>query len=143
MRTPERAKRPTEIESLEAQLRQARAALILSEKEFARQRQTHSTGVSSSQDLDRAAAARDQDSQRVAQLEADLKTARLGSRTDLILAADALQQAQEAALARAQWDLAQKTQSAPGPAWCSMFSTGRANGWPPAAPWWPCFRRAT
>ena len=108
-----KGKRPTEIESIEAQLRQARAALTLSEKECARQRQTHSTGVSSSQDLDRAAAARDQDSQRVAQLEADLETARLGSRADMVLAAVALQQAQEAAVTRAQWDLDQKTQSAP------------------------------
>jgi len=108
-----KGKRPTEIESLEAQLRQARAALILSEKELARQGQTHSTGVSSRQELDRAAAVRDQDRQRVAQLEADLKTAGLGSRSDLILAAVALQQAQEAALSRAQWELAQKAQSAP------------------------------
>ncbi len=108
-----KGRRPTEIESLEAQLEQARAALALSEKELSRQQRLRSTGVSSAQDLDRACAAHDQDSRRVAQLEADLKTAHLGARTDLVAAAQAQVQAQEAALARAGWDLAQKEQSAP------------------------------
>jgi HlyD family secretion protein len=109
-----KGKRPSEIESIEAQLKQARVALTLSEKEFARQEKlTRIQGANSEQDLDRARATRDQDSQRVAQLEADLKTARLGSRVDQLLAAEATQQAQEAVLARAQWDLSQKAQSAP------------------------------
>ena len=109
-----KGKRPSEIESMEAQLKQARVALTLSEKESARQeRLTHIPGATSEQDLDRARATRDQDNQRVAQLEADLKTARLGSRIDLVLAAEATQRAQEAALARAEWDLSQKAQSAP------------------------------
>ena len=108
-----KGKRPPEIQSMEAQLQQARAALVLSEKELARQEHMRGTGVSSVQDLDRAAAARDEDSQRVEQLEADLKTARLGSRIDLVAAAEAVQQAQEAALARAEWNLAEKAQSAP------------------------------
>ena len=56
---------------------------------------------------------RDQDSQRVAQLEADLKTAQLGSRIDQIAAAEANVRALEAALAKAEWDLSQKRQAAP------------------------------
>lgn len=109
-----KGKRPSEIESMEAQLKQARAALAFSEKELARQeRLMRIPGATFEQDLDRARSSKDQDSQRVAQLEADLKTARLGSRTDLVLAAEAVQRAQEAVLTRAQWDLSQKSQSAP------------------------------
>ncbi|MBI5592895.1 MAG: HlyD family efflux transporter periplasmic adaptor subunit [Deltaproteobacteria bacterium] len=109
-----KGKRPSEIASIEAQMKQARVALTLSEREFARQEKlTRIQGANSEQDLDRARAARDQDSQRVAQLEADLKTAQLGSRVDQLLAAEATQRAQEAVLARADWDLSQKAQSAP------------------------------
>jgi HlyD family secretion protein len=109
-----KGKRPSEIESIEAQLKQARAALTLSEREYARQEKlTRIPGATSEQELDRSRATRDQDSQRVAQLEADMKTARLGSRIDQVLAAEASQRAQEAALARAEWDLSQKAQRAP------------------------------
>jgi HlyD family secretion protein len=108
-----KGKRPQEIESIEAQLRQARAALILSEKELARQQELFRTGASTAQDFDRARSTHDQDRQRVSQLEADLATAQLASRDDQIVAAEATARAQEAALARADWDLSQKKQSAP------------------------------
>ena len=107
-----KGKRPTEIASLESQLRQARAALVLSEKEFKRQQELYKSGSSPTQDLDRARSAQDQDRQRVAQLEADLQTAQLGSRTDQVAAAKANLNALEAALARAEWDLSQKQQAA-------------------------------
>jgi HlyD family secretion protein len=106
-------KRPTEIASIEAQLQQARAALTLSEKEFTRQEDLTRTGAASKQEFDRARSARDQDRQRVAQLEAELKTAQLGSRVDQVAAAEAEAHAREAALARADWDLSQKRQLAP------------------------------
>jgi HlyD family secretion protein len=64
-------------------------------------------------EVDRARSSRDQNQQRVSQLEAELKTALLGSRTDLIAAAEAEVRAKEAALAKAEWDLAQKRQVAP------------------------------
>jgi HlyD family secretion protein len=109
-----KGKRPSELESIEAQLKSSRAALTLSERELARQEKlARIPGAASEQDLDRARAVRDQDNQRVAQLEADLKTARLGSRIDQIAAAEAALQVQEAALVRAEWDLSQKAQSAP------------------------------
>jgi HlyD family secretion protein len=106
-------KRPSEIASIEAQLQQARAALTLSEKEFVRQEDLTRSGAASKQEFDRARSARDQDRQRVAQLEADLKTAQLGSRVDQVAAAEAEARAREAALARADWDLSQKRQLAP------------------------------
>ena len=108
-----KGKRPSEIEAIEAQLQQARAALELAEKEFSRQEGLVRSGATTVQELDRARATRDQDRQRVAQLEADLKTAQLGSRSDQIAAAEANVRALEAALAKAEWDLSQKRQTAP------------------------------
>jgi HlyD family secretion protein len=121
-----KGKRPSEIESLEAQLRQAQEALALSEKEFARQEELFSSGATTSQSLDRARATRDQDRQRVAQLQADLKTAQLGSRSDQIAAGEANVRALEAALAEAQWNLAQKHQTAPqvGLVFDTLFEQG-------------------
>ena len=107
-----KGKRPPELESAEAALKQARASLVLSEKEFKRQDDLHQRGVTSAQDFDRARSTRDQDQHRVAQLEADLQTAHLGSRDDQVAAAEANVRALEAALAQAEWNLSQKRQSA-------------------------------
>jgi HlyD family secretion protein len=109
-----KGKRPSEIESLKAQLKQAQAALRLSTREVARQEGLSQVpGAAVELEVDRARAARDQDRQRVAQLEAELNTALLGSRTDQVIAAEAEVRAREAALARADWELAQKRQQAP------------------------------
>ena len=108
-----KGRRPTELNSMEAQLRQVRAALILSEKEFKRQDDLYRRGVSSAADFDRARSVRDQDQNRVAQMEADLQTAHLGSRDDQIAAAEASVRALQAALTQADWGLSQKRQSAP------------------------------
>ncbi|MBI5571651.1 MAG: HlyD family efflux transporter periplasmic adaptor subunit [Desulfomonile tiedjei] len=108
-----KGKRPTEIESIEAQLKQARAALGFSSIEYDRQKKLAQTGARSQEDLDRSRSIRDQDHQRVAQLEADLATALLGSRHDQIVAAEDNVRALQAALDRAEWNLAQKRQAAP------------------------------
>ncbi|HEX6532172.1 MAG TPA: HlyD family efflux transporter periplasmic adaptor subunit [Nitrospira sp.] len=109
-----KGKRPTEIESIKAQLKQAQAALRLSSREVARQEGlTTVPGAAVELEVDRARAARDQDRQRVAQLQADLDTALLGSRTDQVIAAEAEVHAREAALVRAEWELGQKRQQAP------------------------------
>jgi HlyD family secretion protein len=55
----------------------------------------------------------DQNRRRTAQLEADLKTAQLGARSDQITAAEANVQALEAALAAVEWNLSQKRRTAP------------------------------
>jgi HlyD family secretion protein len=126
-----KGQRPTEIAALESQLQQARAAVLLSEKEFARQQELHRSGASSTQDLDRARSARDQDRQRVATLEANLQTAQLGSRVDQVMAAEANVRMMGAALVRADWDLAQKRQAAPQDA--LVFDTlFREGEWVPA-----------
>ena len=107
-----KGRRPSELASLEAQIGQAKAAASLSEQELKRQEDLLPSGATSKTDLDRARAARDRDQDRVAELTADLKTAQLGSREDQIAAADAEVKAREAALAKAEWDLAQKRQTA-------------------------------
>ena len=75
---------------------------------------------------------REQDGHSVSQAEADLKTAQLGARNDQIAAAEAEVRALQAALARAEWDLSQKRQSAPQEDWYSTPFTVRANGSPQA-----------
>lgn len=126
-----KGKRPPEIEANESLLSQSRTSLALSEREFARQAALSGSGASSPQEMDKARSVRDQDLQRVSQMEADLKTARLGLRSDQIAAAEANVRALEAAVAKADWDLAQKRQSAPQAG--SVFDTlYRAGEWVPA-----------
>jgi HlyD family secretion protein len=109
-----KGKRPSEIESISAQLKQARAALDLAIKDAVRLENLSKTpGAVAAEDIDRVHSVRDQDQQRVSQLEAELTTAQLGARADQIAAAEANVRAQEAVLARADWDLAQKRQDAP------------------------------
>jgi HlyD family secretion protein len=108
-----KGQRSSEIEALEAQLAQARSMLTFSENELKRQSELASKDVSSPQDLDKARTGRDRDKHRVAELEAELETARLGSRSDQIAAEEANVRALEAVLARAEWDLGQKRQTAP------------------------------
>jgi len=106
-------KRPTEIASAQAQLKQAQAGLNMSEKDFARQDSLIQTGAISMQDFQKARMTRDQDRQQMEQLASDLQTAGLGARVEQIAAAEAAARASEAALAKAQWDLDQKSQAAP------------------------------
>src|SRR5581483_1456993 len=108
-----KGKRPTEIEAIEAQLKQARAALALAERDYVRQSNLQKTpGAAVESEVDRARSARDHARQRVTELEAELETARLGSRADQIEAAEANVRALEAMLAKADWDLSQKRQAA-------------------------------
>ena len=107
-----KGKRPTEIESSRAQLAQAQAAANFSERELARQLDLVAKGFVSQQRADEARAARDRDRNRVAELQADLDTARSGSRPDEIRAAEAEAAAAREALAQADWRLRQKTVAA-------------------------------
>jgi HlyD family secretion protein len=108
-----KGKRPTEIAAATAQLNLARTALQFSEKELQRQEKLLAAGIVSVQDVDRLKSQRDQDRQRVVQLEAELGTAQIGLRSDQIAAAEASMKAMEATLGRSEWDLAQRRQSAP------------------------------
>jgi len=87
--------------------------LQFSEKELQRQEKLLTAGIVSVQDVDRLRSQRDQDRQRVTQLEAEIGTAKMGLRGDQIAAAEAGMKAMEATLGRSEWDLAQRRQHAP------------------------------
>jgi HlyD family secretion protein len=108
-----KGKRPTEIASLEAQLERAQANLKLSKAEFERREQLGVADVVSREELDQARAQRDADQAQVDQLAADLETARLGGREDVIRAAEATVESQKAALDKARWSFDQKEQFTP------------------------------
>jgi HlyD family secretion protein len=105
--------RPSEIQSIQAQLDQAKAALILSQRELERQSKLFKSSVAAQRDEDVARAQRDQDQQRVAQLTATLETAQLGARSEQVVAAEENLRAQQAALNGMEWNLSQKQQNAP------------------------------
>ena len=108
-----KGRRASELESLQAQVRQAREAMALSDRELARQENLTQSGAVAVESIDRARSAHLQNRQRVAQLEAEVKTALLGQRDDQIQAAEAEVKAREAALKKAEWDLSETQQRAP------------------------------
>jgi HlyD family secretion protein len=108
-----KGKRPSEIDSLAAQLDRAQADLKLAAAELERREKLGRSDVISPEELDQARAQRDADQAQVAQLTADLATARLGAREDTILAAESAMKSQAAALERANWSVEQKQQFAP------------------------------
>ena len=108
-----KSKRPPEIDAVRAQLEQARASLKLSEVNLKRQEQLVAANFVSKERADEARAGFERDKAHVAELEAQLTTARLAARQDEIRAAEHNAAAARAALAQAEWKLAQKTVAAP------------------------------
>lgn len=104
-----KAKRPTEIDAVRAQLAQAEAAFRLSQAQLRRAEDLVARNFVSRERLDEARTNHDRDGQRVAELRAQLATARLAARPDEIKAAESSVGAAKAALAQAEWRLAQKT----------------------------------
>lgn len=109
----EKARRPSEIEAVAAQLAQTEAAVRLSGAELRRTEALVADNFVSRARLDEARSAVDRDRARVQQLQAELRTARLGAREDEVAAARAGVAAAQAALEQAQWRLAQKSVRAP------------------------------
>jgi HlyD family secretion protein len=108
--------RPSELAALEARLAQAAAAADLSARELARATKLHETTVLSDDDFDRTRLTHEANTKLVAETAAQLATAQLGGRLDAIAAAEADVAAAQAALDRAGWSVAQKSQAAPGAA---------------------------
>lgn len=108
-----KSRRPTEIAAVRAQLAQAEAALELSEAQLRRTAQLVAQNFISKERYDEAQSARERDRARVAQLTADLATARLAARPDEIKAAEAAVAAAKATLEQAAWRLEQKSATAP------------------------------
>lgn len=108
-----KARRPQEIETVEQQLVQAKAARVASQAAVTRQTDLVNKGFASASQLDDLRAALDRDNARVAELQAQLALARSPSRADTIAAAQAEVQAARAALAATQWREGQQRQNAP------------------------------
>lgn len=108
-----KSKRQPEIDAVNAQLEQARASLRLSEVNLKRQEQLVAANFVAKEKVDEARAGFERDKAHVAELEAQLATARLAARQDEIRAAEFSAAAARAALVQADWKLAQKTVRAP------------------------------
>lgn len=105
--------RPSELATLEARVEQARASAELSQRELERAGQLFQSGVLAATEHDRARLTHERNRGTIEEVAARLATARLGGRTDAIAAAEAEVAAATAARERADWAVAQKTQSAP------------------------------
>lgn len=104
-----KGKRPTEIEAVRAQLAQAEAAAQFSRSQLRRAEDLVAQNFLAKDRVDEARATHDRDTQRVAELKAQLATARLAARPDEIKAAEHNVEAAKAALAQAEWRLDQKS----------------------------------
>lgn len=105
--------RPSELAALEAQVEQARATEELAQIDFKRIETLRQTDVVAESEYDRARLMLERAKGSLDQLSAQLATARLGGRADVIAAAEAEVQAARAAKERTDWNVEQKTQRAP------------------------------
>jgi len=109
----QKGRRPTELEAIRAQLAQADANATLSRTQLDRMQELVRQNFVAKERLDEARAAYTRDTQRVKELRAQLATANLAARPDEIKAAEYNVEAARAALAQAEWRLAQKSVHAP------------------------------
>jgi HlyD family secretion protein len=108
-----KGKRPDEVAAVAEQLAQAQAAQALSAASLKREKQLASSRFISPSRIDEAQAALNRDVAHVRELQAQLRVAKLGARSDEIVAAEQDLQAAQAQLAQVNWTLAQKTQRIP------------------------------
>lgn len=109
----EKGSRPSEIASIQARLKQAKASASLAEIEYERRQRLIRAQTISQEELDRAQSDYEQKQQAVRQINAELRTARLGARSDEIRAAMAQVLQSQARLEQTVWNYNQKRQSAP------------------------------
>lgn len=108
------ARRPPEIEAVRAQLEQSRAARELARTQLAQQEKLFKGGFTSQIALDQARSAYEQSVARVAEMDAQLKNARLPLGRDAEReAAEREVKAAQAALEQAAWRLERKSVAAP------------------------------
>ena len=105
--------RPTEIATLQARLEQSRTAAELSKLELERQEPLFKNGVLAPAEFDRVRLTHARNTRSVDELTAQIATARLGGRSDAVVAAEAEVSAASAAKERADWNVTQKSQAAP------------------------------
>lgn len=106
-------KRPTEVASFDQQLRRANATRDLSAAQLRRQQELHRAGFVSAAALDDARTQLKRDEAAVADLQAQVATAKLPARTQEIHAAEAEAKAAREVVAQSEWRLAQRAIAAP------------------------------
>lgn len=107
-------RRAPEIETLQAQLEQARTAARLSASQLEQQQKLFKGGFIAESRLDEARSTHQRNQARVAEVQAQLRTARLPlGREAELAAAEAEIAAAKAAVAQAEWRLQQKSVAAP------------------------------
>jgi HlyD family secretion protein len=111
-----KGKRPAELQAIDQQLAQARAAQAVSQAALQRQQQLVAQGFVSALRLDELVAARDRDAARVQELQAQRALATEAARSDEIAAATAEARASSADLALAAWREGQMQRTAPAEA---------------------------
>ncbi|WFS60877.1 HlyD family efflux transporter periplasmic adaptor subunit [Pseudodesulfovibrio thermohalotolerans] len=126
-----KGQRPSEIASIQARLQKAKSSVSLAKIEYERRVKLVAAETISQEELDRAESDYEQKQQLVSEIESELRTARLGARSDLILAAESEVRQARAQLDQAQWNLDQKQTTAPadGFVFDTLFREGE---WIPA-----------
>jgi HlyD family secretion protein len=102
-------KRADELKAIEAQIAQAEANLALGRRELARQQELATSPAANPRTLDQARATAAAEQARLAELQAQLRVARLPAREDEIAAAKAQMDAAAAELAEAEIKLGDRT----------------------------------
>ncbi|MEZ4525263.1 MAG: HlyD family efflux transporter periplasmic adaptor subunit [Desulfobacterales bacterium] len=118
--------RPSEIDAINARLRQAQLSLRLAETEYRRRVALSRKQGVSQEERERALTAYEHEQQKVKQVEAELAIAQSGAREDEIHAAEAQVESAKARLEQANWNLAQKTRISPeaGLIFDTFYETG-------------------
>lgn len=129
-----KGKRPEEMRAIEEQIKSAEANFNFSALHFKRMEKMVKTNAISEEQADEARTAFIRAQAQLDELRAQFSLAKLGAREDEIQAAEAALKANEAVLAQAKWQLAQKSQNAAEDA--IVFDTFfREQEWvPPSAP---------
>ncbi len=108
-----KGKRAPELDTVKAQLAQAQADFKLAATQVQRQEKLVAANFATKENLDTARFTFERARARVAELTSQLEAAHLSAREDTIIAASAEAEAARAALAQADWRLAQKSVKAP------------------------------
>lgn len=105
--------RPSELAAIAARLAQTRADLNLTHKQLARHRELARKKMMQQEQIDSDKTAIARNEAKIAELQAQLDTAKLGGREAAIRAAEAESEAAVQSVAKARWSVTQKLQNAP------------------------------
>jgi HlyD family secretion protein len=108
-----KGQRPAELAAIEARLAQAQADLAFARKELERHRALYKQRMIQAEAVDASRAEVQRGEARIAEIQAQLESARLGGREDALATAQAELATARAALDQARWKVEQKRLNAP------------------------------